>query len=61
MAQAYTALDYVVTSGSHIFYTGGTNKRMRIDNTGNVNIGTTGQNYKLYVNGTTYFNNTICA
>jgi hypothetical protein len=27
-----------------------------IDSAGNVNIGTTGQNYKLYVNGTTYFN-----
>jgi hypothetical protein len=34
MAQAYTAIDYVVTSGSHIFYIGGTKKRMRIDNTG---------------------------
>jgi hypothetical protein len=29
---------------------------MRIDNNGNVNIGTTAQSFKLYVNGTTYFN-----
>ena len=28
---------------------------MIIDNNGNVNIGTTGQSYKLYVNGTPYF------
>jgi hypothetical protein len=31
---------------------------MRIDHSGNINIGTTGEAYKSYVNGTSYFNNT---
>ena len=38
------------------FQTNGITERMRIDSTGNVNIGTSGQLYKLYVNGTTYLN-----
>ena len=43
---------YTTNTGKHLFYSGGTNEIMRIDNNGNVGIGTTNnQNYKLNVNG----------
>ncbi len=34
-------IEYVATAGSHIFYTGGVNERMRITNAGRVAIGLT--------------------
>ena len=51
---------YTTNTGKHLFYSNGTNEIMRIDNSGNVGIGTTNsQNYKLNVNGDLNVNNLI--
>jgi hypothetical protein len=55
---------YTTTSGKHIFYRNGTsniaNELMRIDNTGNIGIGTTStENFKLNVNGQLNISNLI--
>ena len=54
-------IENITTStGSHIFYTGGTNERMRITSGGNIGIGTNDPlTYKLNVNGTSYFNDVL--
>ena len=45
-------IDYVATSGHHIFYTGGTNERMRISNNGTLTVsGTINLNNTNTING----------
>jgi hypothetical protein len=44
------------TAGNFSFQNSTSGGAIEITQSGNVNIGTSGQSYKLYVNGTTYFN-----
>ena len=52
---------YTTNNGRHLFYSGGgTNELMRIDNNGNIGIGTVNsENFKLNINGELNVNNLI--
>jgi hypothetical protein len=44
-------IEYIVTTGNHIFYTSDSEKKIRISNSGNVGIGTSDSTCHLQVNG----------
>ena len=51
---------YATNNGRHLFYSSGTNELMRINNNGNIGIGTVNaENFKLNINGDLNVNNLI--
>ena len=54
-------IEYFASTGGHIFYTDNSNEQMRINNSGNISIGTTSDIYKLNINGSLYSSSNIYA
>ena len=54
-------IEYYAFTGGHIFYTKNSIEQMRINNSGNISIGTTSDIYKLNINGSLYSSSNIFA
>ena len=54
-------IEYYASNGGHIFYTSNGNEKMRINNSGNIGIGTASDLYLLNVNGHIYSSSNIYA
>ena len=54
-------IEYYASNGGHIFYTSSSSEKMRINNSGNIGIGTTSDIYLLNANGHIYSSSNIYA
>ena len=54
-------IEYYASTGGHIFFTNNSFEQMRINNSGNISIGSTSDIYKLNINGSLYSSSNIYA